>query len=266
MDHDEPLHLFDRRMRREAAPDGPGTRVERVGDVVRQTGAARDWNGVVWSGLTERAADAAIAEQIRHFTALGHAFEWKLYRHDEPDDLGDRLIRAGFLAEPGETVMVAATDALAIDVLLPRGVALVDVTTPAGVDLMVEVHERAFAMRSPWLKERLLGQLGQDTVTMTVALADGQPISAARLEMHPGTEFAGIWGGGTLPQWRGRGVYRALVAHRARVAAAHGVRFLQVDASDQSRPILHRLGFAPLTTTTPYGYAMPAGSRWTAPT
>jgi hypothetical protein len=47
-------------------------------------------------------------------------------------------------------------------------------------------------------------------------------------------------------------VYRALVAHRARLAAERGFRYLQVDATPYSRPILARLGFAQLTTTTPY--------------
>ncbi|MEV6939308.1 GNAT family N-acetyltransferase, partial [Streptomyces sp. NPDC051132] len=87
-----------------------------------------------------------------------------------------------------------------------------------------------------------------------VALADGEPVAAARLEPVPGTPFAGLWGGGTVAAWRGRGVYRALVAHRARVAAALGYRRLQVDASAQSRPILARLGFQALSTTTPYLY------------
>ncbi|MYR23936.1 GNAT family N-acetyltransferase, partial [Streptomyces sp. SID6137] len=52
----------------------------------------------------------------------------------------------------------------------------------------------------------------------------------------------------------GRGLYRALVAHRARIAAARGCRYLQVDASPMSRPILERLGFLPLSITTPYLY------------
>ena len=33
---------------------------------------------------------------------------------------------------------------------------------------------------------------------------------------------------------------------------ADGVHYLQVDASEASRPILERLGFTPITTTTPY--------------
>ena len=52
--------------------------------------------------------------------------------------------------------------------------------------------------------------------------------------------------------WRRRGIYRATVAHRANLAAARGLRYIEVDASDDSNPILQRLGFIPVTTTTPY--------------
>jgi hypothetical protein len=37
-----------------------------------------------------------------------------------------------------------------------------------------------------------------------------------------------------------------------RVVGQHGARYLQVDASDDSRPILQRLGLVAVTTTTPY--------------
>ncbi|MFJ4437475.1 acetyltransferase [Streptomyces sp. NPDC088923] len=85
------------------------------------------------------------------------------------------------------------------------------------------------------------------------------PLHAARIEFVPGTDFAGLWGGSTLAAWRGRGLYRATVAARARTAAARGVRYLQVDASADSAPILRRLGFLELTTTTPYIWTPPAG-------
>ena len=39
---------------------------------------------------------------------------------------------------------------------------------------------------------------------------------------------------------------------RARLAVERGYRYLQVDASDNSRPILERLGFVALTETVPY--------------
>ncbi|MFJ8693050.1 GNAT family N-acetyltransferase [Streptomyces roseolilacinus] len=257
MDDAEVLALFDRRVRREARPDGPGCRIERVGGVVRQTGPAEAWNGVLWTGLTASSADRAIEEQVCHFTALGREFEWKLYEHDEPGDLGDRLRAAGFTPGPREALMVAETARIAATPAAPPdGVELVPVTDAAGVDLLVDVHDRAFGTDGTRLRRRLLRQLAEQagTVVAVVAVADGRPVSSARMETAPGTGFAGLWGGGTVPEWRGRGLYRALVAHRARIAADHGHPWLQVDASDDSRPVLSRLGFTVLSTTTPYDY------------
>jgi GNAT superfamily N-acetyltransferase len=136
------------------------------------------------------------------------------------------------------------------------------VTDATGVDMVADVHAQAFGRDSSRMRRQLLAQLdaAPDSVVAVVALAGDRPISAARMEMLPGTRFAGLWGGGTVEAWRGRGIYRALVAHRARVAAEHGYRYLQVDATSQSRPILERLGFVPLTTTTPYvSPAVPVG-------
>ncbi|WP_432170516.1 GNAT family N-acetyltransferase [Streptomyces sp. 1222.5] len=256
MDHTAVLALYDRDMREGARPDGPTARIERTGSVVRQIADERGWNGVLWSGLDEAGADRAIQEQIACFTGLGRDFEWKLYGHDRPVDLGRRLAAAGFRAEPEETLMVGEVSRLVLDGEPPDGVRLVEVTDPAGVDLVVDVHERAFGTDGTRLRHRLLDGLAAApaAVVAVVALAGGEAVSAARMELVPGTRFAGLWGGGTVEAWRGRGVYRALVAHRARVAAARGYRYLQVDASPMSRPILERLGFHALSTTTPYLY------------
>ncbi|MFF3160575.1 MULTISPECIES: GNAT family N-acetyltransferase [unclassified Streptomyces] len=256
MDHAAVLALYDRDMREGARPDGPASRIERVGAVVRQTGDAHAWNGVLWSALDETTADRVIGEQIAHFTGLGLDFEWKLYGHDGPADLGARLTAAGLRAEPEETLLVAETGRPAPDPGTPDGIEIVEATDAAGVDLVVRAHESAFGTDGTRLRHRLLARLADDpgTVVAVVALAGSEPVASARMELLPGARFAGLWGGGTVAAWRGRGVYRALVAHRARVAAAHGCRYLQVDASPMSRPILERLGFHALTTTTPYLY------------
>ncbi|MDG5805627.1 GNAT family N-acetyltransferase [Streptomyces ossamyceticus] len=258
MDHAAVLALFDRDMREGARPDSPGARIERVGGVVRQVGSENGWSGVVWSDLDEAGADAAIAEQIRYFSGLGRDFEWKLYGHDLPVDLGPRLRAAGFTAAPEETLMVAEVADLTLDVDPPEGVRILPVTDAEGVAMVADVHEKAFGTDSSRMRNQLLAQLGgdADTVVAVVALAGDEPVSAARMELLPGTRFAGLWGGGTVENWRGRGVYRALVAHRARVAADRGYRYVQVDALARSRPILARLGFEPLTTTTPHEYAV----------
>ncbi len=77
-------------------------------------------------------------------------------------------------------------------------------------------------------------------------------MAGGRLELTPDSEFAGLWGGCTDPGWRRRGLFRALVARRAALAAARGYRWLHVDASNESRPILLRLGFTEIAKTTPY--------------
>lgn len=254
--------LFDRTMREHARPDGPGVRVERAGPLVRQVGGPDDWNGVVWSSpeLDSAGADAAITAQIEHCAALGLGeFEWKLYAHDRPAGLGSRLRAAGFVPEPPETLLVAPVEALTASraaVSLPEGVTLRPVTDAAGAELMAVAHERAFGADGSRLRHQVLTRLERaphDFVAV-VALAGGEPVSSARMELYPGTGFAGLWGGGTVAAWRGRGLYRALVAHRAAIAAERGFRYLQVDATAMSAPILVRLGFTAIGTTTPYVY------------
>ncbi|MGP3632761.1 GNAT family N-acetyltransferase [Streptomyces sp. 24-1644] len=253
------LALFDREMREHARPDGPGVRVERAGDVVRQVGTADDWNGVVWSApdLDPVRADAAIAAQVAYFTSLGHdEFEWKVYTHDRPADLPERLRAAGFVPEPPETLLVAPVASLPTVVQLPEGIELRTVTDAAGVELMGRAHEEAFGTDWSRLGHQVLTRLKEDPDSFVgvLAMAGEEPVSSARMEFCPGTGFAGLWGGGTVAPWRGKGIYRALVAFRARIAAERGYRHLQVDATDQSAPILRRLGFSELSTTTPYVY------------
>jgi GNAT superfamily N-acetyltransferase len=89
-----------------------------------------------------------------------------------------------------------------------------------------------------WMADDLEGRVRaapEDTAVL-VAEAGGEVVSAAWLVFKPGIEFAGLWGGSTLQGWRRRGLYRALVARRAQLAVARGVRYLQVDASDASKP------------------------------
>jgi GNAT superfamily N-acetyltransferase len=110
-----------------------------------------------------------------------------------------------------------------------------------------------------WVAADLQRRLAADPENLVVFMAEaaGTVVSAAWLEINPDTDFAGLWGGSTLPAWRGRGIYKALVAVRAQVAAERGAKYLQVDASTDSAPILRRLGFRAITTTTPFVWTPP---------
>jgi GNAT superfamily N-acetyltransferase len=249
---------FDEQVRGRARAGAPGAQAGRTGDVVREVTRPSGWSGITWSGLASpAAADQAIAEQVRYFTALGLAFEWKLYDYDQPPDLGDRLTAAGFVPDEEEAVMVAEVADVPGDVTLPDGVTLRTVTTEADVGLLIQVHERVFGRTGSRLHRSLLTQLREapERSSMVLALAGDEPVCGARIDLTAGSEFASLWGGGTLPGWRGRGIYRALVAYRAALAARRGFRYLTVDASADSEPILRRLGFRCLARTTPYQWA-----------
>lgn len=254
------LSEYDAQVRRGLDSDNSGALGERAGPVVRWSMVGGDgWSGISWSDLDAGTADPVIAEQVAYFAARGDEFEWKSYSYDQPPDLGERLVAAGFVAEDAEALMVADAAQIArldgADGTLPDGVRLVPVTDEAGIELMIDVSDRVFGP-DPQLRSSLLGHLRRspEFMVLVLAMAGDTPVCSARASFDS-TDFAGLWGGGTLPEWRGRGIYRAMVGYRARLAVARGYRYLQVDASPMSRPILERLGFACLAMTTPYVWA-----------
>jgi GNAT superfamily N-acetyltransferase len=206
-------------------------------------------------GLDGAALDALIARQRDFFAAKGQAVEWKLRGHDKPADLPDRLRAAGFEPEEQETVLVAESGDI---VERLRGREYVD-----GVAIRRtserEDFERIAAMESTvwnddwsWLADDLERRQSTGLTDIYVAEVDGQVVSAAWAVYKEGAEFTGLWGGSTLAEWRGKGIYKALVAVRAARAVELGYKYLHVDASDDSSPILQRLGFVAVTTTTPW--------------
>jgi GNAT superfamily N-acetyltransferase len=261
VDIDAVRTAFDAQIRRKPEPDEPGAVVEADDGVLRWVAPGTETSCIIWSALTDGTADAVIAAQKKYFTNRGTAVEWKYYDYDQPADLPARLIAAGFQPDDEEMMLVAETAAIDSRVVLPDAVRLVPVTDEAGLAAMTRVHDLAFTDHpSPDLADRLRGQLGSEHIQMVVAMAGDEPVSAARVEFVAGTDFAGLWGGGTVPAWRGKGIFRALVAYRAGLAAARGYRYLQVDALPTSRPILQRLGFEPVASTTPYVFT-PASAR-----
>ncbi|HEV2358640.1 MAG TPA: GNAT family N-acetyltransferase [bacterium] len=268
----EILARFDAEMRIDPPPR-PGVQYERVGNVVRGFGT---WHAVVFARLTSANADAAIAEQVAFFHAIANtagarAIEWKVYGHDTPADLGSRLSAVGFEPDEPETLMVLdlaapprAGDAgaeLSDATATPLGIDIRRVTGAAGLADLIAAGSAAFgrseAEQMARIGRELSARLGDPALSLHVAYAAGRPVAGARLECPPERSFAGLWGGGTIPEYRGRGIYRALVQTRAQEARRRGYRYLRVDARETSRPILERLGFVSLTRIIEWRLALP---------
>jgi GNAT superfamily N-acetyltransferase len=213
-------------------------------------------------GVRGAELDALIARQRDYFAARGEAVEWKTRGHDLPADLTERLVAAGFEPEDRETVVIGEAAALASEPVMPEGVTLRQVTEGEGLEddlrRIAQMHGRVWGEDHGYLVDDLAGRIATGGEDFAVFVAEAQTpsgpevVCAAWLVLREGEGFAGLWGGSTLAEWRGRGIYKAMVARRAQLAAARGVKYLQVDASENSRPILQRLGLHAVTTTTPY--------------
>jgi GNAT superfamily N-acetyltransferase len=210
-------------------------------------------------GLDGPELDELIARQVQFFAERDEQFEWKLHGHDRPADLPERLLAAGFVPDEMETVVIASVSALGTEASAPDGVTIREVSELADLRRIAEMEEAVWENEHGWVKDLAEErEADPDGLRIFVAEAEDLVVSAGWIRFPSGTEFATLWGGATLPAWRGRGIYRALVAERAGLAAERNRRYVEVDASDDSRPILERLGFVPVTTTTPYVWSPPA--------
>lgn len=231
----------------------PNARRDDLLNVVRYIQVmGRQLGWVLWSDLNADTADAAIQEQIAYFEQLGQDFLWKVYDYDLPADLSERLVAAGFEAyHPPDAIMVLDMQPLPEILRLPVPESIRRVTAadmPGVVALLTEVWHEDFSGLAAELTE-LMGN-NPETLSMYAAEVGGQVVSAAWIQYLGGSRFAGLWGGSTLEAYRELGLYTGLLAARAHEAYQRGIRFLTVDASPMSRPILERHDFVCIATAT----------------
>jgi hypothetical protein len=205
-------------------------------------------------------ADAAtvsgwVGQVLDHFRAdpaIDHV-KWKTRGH--APGLHEALVRTGFTVGEPNSIMIGEAHLLTGDVPLPGDVTLRRITAEPDVRAMCAMHAEVFG-DPPGTEDgsaALLHRLElRDAMELWVAEAGGRIVAAGRVESVPGTAIAGLWGGSTRPEWRGRGLYRALTAARARAALAMGKRLVLSESTAYSRPILERTGLVEVATTTTY--------------
>jgi GNAT superfamily N-acetyltransferase len=252
MKPEEILALYDVEQRRDVVY--PGIQREVTPEVVRHVSRSkRDQGFVIYSQLGSSNVDDVIRQQIAHFSEVGQEFEWKVYVHDQPPDLKDRLAAHGFQVEEPEAIMVLEI-ALAPAILLkPIRHDVRRITTPQKIGDVIFVQEQVWETDFEGLAERLVDDLRYmpEQLSLYVAYEDAVPVSTAWIYFHPGSQFASLWGGSTLPAYRQRGLYTALLAARLQEARQRGIPYLTVDASPMSRSILEKHGFQLITYAYP---------------
>jgi GNAT superfamily N-acetyltransferase len=252
------LRLYDAQVRGWTGVPAPGFLIENDGPVVRLVGPGPEAhaNAVLLANLTDDTVEPAIARQIDFFGGLGHAFEWKHFQHDWPGTLPKRLQVAGFMAHEPETFVAldVAQDLGAI--ALPNEIRVRHLDVPASFRAIAEIDRAVYGdeKHADWLVETITQefQADPDAIQIYAAFAGDQPVSVGWMRHKRGDAFGSLWGGMTLPDWRGQRIYSALVLIRAWQARQRGCRWLTVDCRSMSLPILEGQGFQRLSVITPF--------------
>ena len=252
MNEVELLALYDRYQRIQV--EEAGMRRSEDPEAIRQVSVAPGQGRVVYCRMEADRADAVIEAQIAFFEALGQDFEWKHFGHDRPADLKQRLLARGFAAEEPESLLVAEIEQAPPCLLEPVRHEVRRLTDPAGLAAIGSILDSVWGDDSTSHLAALADTLVQDPdhVSVYLAYADGVPVAYSRIIFYDHSPFADLCGGSTLAGHRGQGHYTAMLAMRLQEARARGIRFLAIDASPMSLPIVRKHGFQYLTSTQPF--------------
>jgi GNAT superfamily N-acetyltransferase len=198
-------------------------------------------------------ADSLIAEVAALFEARGLPLMWVLDPDTEPANFADFLAARGFVPDPHapESAVMVMPISARLDVTPISGLDLrdgiADLETFRQVDAVnAEAFEGRIVGDDPsyraQLERRLRNQRSAANRRVILATIDGEPAGSAGMSLHP-PDGAILNGGAVRPKFRGRGVYRAMVAARVEMAREDGVLGLSVWGGPMSAPILERLGF-----------------------
>jgi GNAT superfamily N-acetyltransferase len=230
-------------------------------------------NSVSWIRCGADEADEVIREARAIFASQRLPFMWTLDPGLEPPDFADRLMAHGAHPDPHGAeaqVMVLPVEAT-VEAPPIQGLEIRDaLADPDSFRMADEAASEAFGEApSPATREQSVSPIliapahrveeedlehkamlerrrqnfrAEGNRHWLLATVDGEPAGAAGIILYP-PGGAVINGGSVRPKFRGRGIYRALVAARLDIARQAGVAGLIVWGGDMSGPILAGLGF-----------------------
>ena len=178
------------------------------------------------------------AEIYQHVRRRGRsACTWEVGSHATPLGLVDRLLELG-LVDDEPTPLAVGMVLTEPPAQAPPDVEVRRVETDDEAFAADRIAAVGFGMKQP-AKRRRYEPDPRNVVYL--AHVDGKPV--ARASAAFGERGVSLFGGATLPEARGRGAYRALVAARWQDAVDRGTPVLVTQAGPMSRPILAQLGF-----------------------
>ena len=249
------LKRYDKVLRENVTINDPSIEVVRSGNLTLMLGSdpAPNANMATYIG---QAADwrGPITQAISFFDSRNHGFEWKWFSHDGGEAQSQVLTELGFEPQEAETMLMMAVAAPARTVAETPGITYCSASGPKHFQDIARQHEKVYGKDYAWYGDSLEREwrTGPDKILFYLAYDKDTLVSAAWVRYEQ--DIGSFWGGATLEDYRGRGIYRNLVALRYNAALERGLVYLLVEASAMSRPILERLGFETVGITQPYFY------------
>jgi GNAT superfamily N-acetyltransferase len=166
----------------------------------------------------------------------------------EPAALGDALAHSGLEAwEQGAPGQAAELDALDWDALdrVPEGFVVEAVHDDDGVRTFGATFVEAFGMPdwagSAWVDATRAVGVDEAPWRQYVGRLDGRPVATNML--FCGAGVATVFGVGTVPELRGRGLGAAITLAPLLEARERGYRYAVLFATDLGAPVYRRIGF-----------------------
>lgn len=209
---------------------------------------------IVYSSCFESEVDQMIKQEAETARESGYTLEWKVYSHDQPQCLGERLVSAGFEADAEEAFMVFYSDKKSINNFGVVDQDIRKVTDRNGLEeyrtIIEEVREKKCDKEIDQFASMLHNY--PNNMSIYIAYVNGEPAACGRVYFHEDSSFAGLYGGNTRKRFRNRGLFTQLVAVRIQETERRGIGIISVDALPTSESILRKRGFEIVTHTQPF--------------
>jgi hypothetical protein len=245
------LQLYDRELRIEI--EYPDMRREALPGLVRYIRPAPGMSFISYSRLEAAGLDTAIQTQAAHFNSQGLRLTWKVLDHDSPPELKAHLLGNGFLPDDPGALMVLDLQQTPASLMAAIPSSVRHLHQREELEDVIAIEQQVWGGNFDWMRQRMGGHLEvPGYLSIYIATVDDQPACCGWTYYPPRSQFASLWGGSSVPQYRKRGLFTAILAARVQEAARRGRRYLIVEAGPESRPIVARHGFRLLDYVTDY--------------
>jgi len=208
---------------------------------------------------SEAASVDAMMEEVKRYYH-GHGkdqFCVMLGPNTKPSNLAEYLVGHGATLKDRHFGMVFPVDQ-ELEGKVDSRVEVHEIDLKGTTDDITDMIDRAWGMPPGTCKKGVdkLRKYDEGSVyapRIFIAFHDGKPAAFSAMELYADLPVIRIAGGATDPDYRGKGLYKAMVQARLEAARKHGKSHLVVQAiTDTSAPILKRMGFREICVIDKY--------------